>query len=245
VHGYASGEGPADYNLNLSAHRGVAVKHLLETLLPAGSKVYVFAHGESRHFGPAEANRRAGISLMGPVADGGFKPKLRLGMDTRLTPPTLPGGGPGAATAPVFGPDAVKNLGGGPIFGGAAPVPPYLTPIPPLGTPRGLMDNAGLLAPSGFHGASPSATGSVVEQWDATYRKYHALGIPDQLKLGPIDLGAGSLANKEVSKSIQAYHERNDPTVIEKSNADVGARILMTPNLLDLVPQKKDKKGGK
>jgi outer membrane protein OmpA-like peptidoglycan-associated protein len=47
VHGYSSREGPDEYNFNLSAHRGVVVKHFIESLLPAGSKVVVLAHGES------------------------------------------------------------------------------------------------------------------------------------------------------------------------------------------------------
>jgi len=103
VHGYASREGTADYNLNLSAHRAVAVKHLLESLLPAGSKVFVFAHGESKHFGAAEANRRVGISLMGPV-ESGFKLKLDLGLDYRKKPAPGPFLTPPISYPPVVPP---------------------------------------------------------------------------------------------------------------------------------------------
>jgi outer membrane protein OmpA-like peptidoglycan-associated protein len=233
VHGYSSQEGPAEYNLNLSAQRGVAVKHLLESLLPAGSKVFVFAHGESRHFGAAANNRRAGISLIGPVAGGGFH--LRLDPDLQLKFGRAPDSWKPPVFVPVpgFKPDLFSGTGStsGPS--------PLITAPPPLGAPRSLMDNAALLAPSAGHGASPSAAGSVVEQWDAAYLKYHSLGIPDQFKLGPIDLGAAELANKEVKNSIQAYYERNDPTVIEKSNAEVGAHIVTSPNLLDLFSKKK------
>ncbi|NML46848.1 DUF4157 domain-containing protein [Ramlibacter sp. G-1-2-2] len=245
VHGYASLEGPAGYNLNLSAHRAVAVKHLLESLLPAGSKVFVFAHGQSKHFGPAGNNRRAGISLMGPVADGGYKPKLNLGLQFDLTPPQLPSGTPGVVVVPAPGLGSTGVLPGGPLaprITDPAPVTPWLVAPPVITTPRHLMDNAGLLAPSTFHGVSPGTTGNVVEQWDSAYLKYKGLGIPDELKLGPIDLGAGALANKEVTNSIQAYHERNDPTPIEQSNQEVGAHIITSPNLLDLLPKKKKDK---
>ncbi len=251
VHGYASGEGPSQYNLNLSAHRGAQVKHLLETLLPAGSKVFIFAHGESRHFGAAEANRRVGVSLMGTVAGGGFHATLdldkRLDLGNGPLVGAAPGVGGGTATGATTGPatGGIPGIGSASRFaGGGAATSPYLTPVTPLSTPRRLMDNAGLLAPSAFHGVSPGTTGSIVDQWDAAYWKYHNLGIPDELKVGPIDLGAGALANKEVTNSIQAYHERNNPTVIEKSNQDVGAHIITSPNLLDLIPSKK-KNGGK
>jgi outer membrane protein OmpA-like peptidoglycan-associated protein len=250
VHGYASKEGPADYNLNLSAHRGVAVKHLLETLLPAGSRVFVFAHGESRHFGATESNRRAGISMMGPVAEGGFKPRLSLGMRFDLSPPALPGTTPGVVVVPGPGLGAGfrSGLGPGSVLpggGGGQPPTPWLTVPPTPTTPRHLMDSAALLAPSAFHGVSPGATGNVVEQWDAAYWKYHALGIPDEVKIGPVDVGAGALANKEVTNSIKAYHERNDPTMIERSNQEVGAHIITSPNLLDLFSKKKKKKDAK
>lgn len=236
VHGYASAEGPGDYNLNLSAHRGAVIKHRLEKLLPPGSKVYIFAHGESRHFGAAEANRRAGVSLIGPV-DSGFKLRGGLGTRYRLggTPPPLSGPGltpptlPGVTTLP---PTSVATT---------PPLAPFVTVPPTQGTPRSLMDNAGLLAPGALHG---QPGGIPMDQWDASYRKYHALGIPDELSLGPFDLGAGALANKELTSAIQAYHERNDPTAIETSNAEVGAHVVMSPNLLELGAKKK-KKGDK
>jgi len=237
VHGYASGEGPTDYNLNLSAHRGVQLRHLLEKLLPAGSKVYVFAHGESRHFGAAKENRRGGISVMGTVAEGGYHPKWNFDL----------GSGPLVTPRGITVPDPPKSGGIPPIvidptrFGLAQPG--YLRPIAPLTTPRHLMNNADIVNPSALHGVGASETGNIVDLWDSAYWKYHNLGIPDELKLGPIDLGAGELANKEVKNSIQAYHERNDPTIIEKSNQDVGAHVFMSPNLLELFSsKKKDKK---
>lgn len=64
VHGYASVEGDAIYNENLSAHRAAAVARALVDLLPPGSQVRLVAHGETSAFGPdAAANRRAGVDL--------------------------------------------------------------------------------------------------------------------------------------------------------------------------------------
>jgi hypothetical protein len=238
VHGYASGEGPGDYNLNLSAHRGAELKGRLEKLLPEGSKVFIFAHGESRHFGAAEANRRAGVSFLGPI-DSGFRLKTRFG-----PPFTL--GQPSALTAPTQPRTFTTKLTEvPPVFGATPPVAPFLKAPPTKSTPRELMDNAALTAPSAAHGVAASATGNVVEQWDAAYNKYRTLGIPDKVKVGPFDLGAGELGNKEVANSIKAYHERNNPTAIEKSNAEVNAHIVLSPNLLDLFGKKKKGKDDK
>ncbi len=240
VQGYASAEGPGDYNLNLSAHRGVQLKRLLEKLLPAGSRIYVFAHGESRHFGAAKENRRGGISVMGTVAEGGYHPTFHFDLGSG---PLVPPRGitvPNDTTKEGDGPPPIPPIVLDPTRFGLAQ-PPYLRPLPPLLTPRHLMNNADLVNPSAMHGVGASATGNIVEMWDAAYWKYRRLGIPDELKLGPIDLGAGELANKEVKNSIQAYHERNDPTVIEKSNQDLDAHVIMSPNLLELFGSKKKK----
>ena len=69
VHAYASSEGEGEYNLNLSAHRAAAVKAYLESMLPKGSRVVLFAHGQSTAFGAAEENRRAGVAITTGVED--------------------------------------------------------------------------------------------------------------------------------------------------------------------------------
>ncbi len=67
IEGYASNEGQgadmSEYNLNLSAHRAIAVKDFLEKKLPAGSKFVPSAYGETSAFGPAEQNRRVGFTI--------------------------------------------------------------------------------------------------------------------------------------------------------------------------------------
>lgn len=237
VHGYASAEGPGEYNLNLSAHRAAAIKRRLEGLLPQGSKVILFAHGDTRHFGGPDANRRVGISILGAVPNSGFKLKDGLGIHNQPDR-VLPG--PGVLKPPVLQIDRLPPTS----VIDTSSKPDLRDPLPGPATPRSLMDNAALLAPGALH---LLGTGSPVEPWDATYRKYHKLRIPDKFKVGPIDLGAGALANKEVSNAIKSYHESNDPTLIERSNAEVGAHILTSPNLLDLWPDKKNfkRKGDK
>ena len=63
VHGYASVDGDEKLNLNLSAHRAIAVKKALLMHLPKGSGAEAVAHGETDVFGKLEENRRAGIEL--------------------------------------------------------------------------------------------------------------------------------------------------------------------------------------
>lgn len=63
IHGYASMEGEAEYNINLSAHRAVAVKAELLRLLPKDSTVHLVAHGQTDHFGPSGTNQRAGLKI--------------------------------------------------------------------------------------------------------------------------------------------------------------------------------------
>lgn len=239
VHGYASSEGAGEYNLNLSAHRAAAIKHRLESLLPPGSKVFIFAHGETHHFGGADANRRVGISLMGPIHSAfegrpGITPRLHLGPQpqdgTYLNTPSF---GPTPDLSPTATAAALAKL---------PQIAPQAPPTPASrSTPRSLMDNAALMAPGSFHDLN---TGNPVQHWDASYLKYHGLGIPDTYKLGPIDFGAGALANMEVSSAEKAYHLRNDPTSIEQSNADTGTHLLMSPNLLELGKKKKNKGAG-
>lgn len=227
VHGYASDEGPADYNLNLSAHRAVAIRARLLELLPQGSRVAVFAHGKSQHFGAAEKNRRVGLSLIGPV-DQGFQ----LNMDF---------GKPPAAWRDRVGLDEPPNISRKDLFPTGLPPGSFgVTPSgPPLGgtlqppiIPRHLMDLAGMGRPGALHGHSVGETGNVFDQFDSAYLKYQRLGLPDRLPLSIFgfelfDFGAASLANMEVESNNQAYWERNDPTHIDTSNRDAGAKIKM------------------
>lgn len=240
VHGYASDEGAAGYNLNLSAHRGVAIRRRLLELLPQGSRVTVFAHGKSQHFGAADRNRRVGLSLIGPV-DQGFQLQVDFGRPPSGWRDRL---GANEPRKIPYGSLFPTTLPPGPII--ATPPGSGLGPTPPGPViPRHLMDLSAIGAPSARHGRSSSQIGNVVDMFDAAYLKYRALGVPDRLVISlglfDVDLGAAALANKEVSNTIQAYWERNDPTHIEQSNRDSGTFVLTSPNLLDYLPGRKKK----
>lgn len=96
LHGYADPSGNSDYNFNLSAHRAVAVKNYLESILPEGSRVIAFAYGETSEFGAeAQGNRRVGIDV---VQRGNPRPlgsSLSLVPNLSLSPSLMPGGLPG------------------------------------------------------------------------------------------------------------------------------------------------------
>ncbi|HET9442228.1 MAG TPA: DUF4157 domain-containing protein, partial [Acidimicrobiales bacterium] len=113
LHGYASEDGDATYNVNLSAQRAAAVGRLVEAWLPPGSVVRLYAHGVTTGFGDRpEDNRRLGIDLSDRVpawlALGLPRPPAspfgipELTLDARLLP--LPGQEPvlpGSTTEPL------------------------------------------------------------------------------------------------------------------------------------------------
>jgi outer membrane protein OmpA-like peptidoglycan-associated protein len=133
VHGYASTEGDADYNLNLSAHRAVAVKQYLLSQLPEGTRVTAYAYGETTAFGQRALNRRVGVDVIEPggLLDPGGGARLRISL---LPPGALTLGAPGVPSVPstptlpsgMLATD-LRGLLGGP--GGGRP--PWADP-PPL-----------------------------------------------------------------------------------------------------------------
>ena len=108
LHGYASHEGPDQYNVNLSAHRAAAVKFVIEPLLPLGSRVELIAHGESGGFKLPEDNRRVGMTARmkplevtpPPIGQGGF------GLGQRRPAPGLLGPG---LQPPVYRPPPILD----------------------------------------------------------------------------------------------------------------------------------------
>lgn len=102
LHGYADSSGGNEYNFNLSAHRAVAVKRFLESVLPEGSRVIAFAYGETAEFGAEAAeNRRVGIDVVQRGSDSPVMGGLSL-----MPPPSL---APGLG----FSLDLNLQLGGG------------------------------------------------------------------------------------------------------------------------------------
>lgn len=240
VHGYASAEGDADYNLNLSAHRAVAVKKFLEGHLPPDSRVILYAHGETKEFGTQGKNRRVGIDVSEGVATFGYKPKIGFGLDYSLDPKKQP--------PPLFN----SKIG---IEWKPPIIPPYtppgqstldLTPLPPL-TPRyDLMDNAGILGPFASHGRATSDLGNLHEEWGSMYWKYRRIwGLSEEW--------SARFANFELSGTVKSTLERDSPNAIDKSNADWKAAhpdekatpTIWSPNLFEVFGSKDKKKDSK
>jgi outer membrane protein OmpA-like peptidoglycan-associated protein len=130
VHGYASSEGEAEYNFNLSAHRAAALKAALIDLLPKGSQVKLYAHGESKEFGKAESNRRAGFKATAlPAAAPQSKSDAEWSVDpTGDTPKRDEHLDPAKSSVRLFPP---LTLSPGPLL------PPRMFTLSPLGQAGG------------------------------------------------------------------------------------------------------------
>jgi outer membrane protein OmpA-like peptidoglycan-associated protein len=169
LHGYSSDDGDQEYNINLSAHRGVAVKRAIESMLPPGSVVRVIAHGVTAGFGEGpDPNRRVGIDLSDRYTlseiTGVPRPRSLLGVpeltiDARLLPPpVLPQATDQAPTDPsqtgqpgtappvirVGGPPPWDRLGPTAVPGTGPNAPLFGPGSPPLLSPYG--PNFGLLS---------------------------------------------------------------------------------------------------
>lgn len=240
VHGYASSEGEVEYNRNLSAHRGAAVKRALEGRLPEGSRVVIFAYGGSKEFGSPTNNRRAGVDVIeGVMALGsGAAPKLGFGLADRLGNrpfPDLPPAWTPWTKPSWFDPSTMITpgwLGPPPALGPA--VPSILKPR------RELMDLPKILGPFTSHGTTPGAFGgNIIDSWDGMYTKYKSWGLSDEM--------AARLANMELAGTAEAYFQRNSPNALDKSNRaweaahpdETKTPIIMSPNLLELFSKKK------
>jgi outer membrane protein OmpA-like peptidoglycan-associated protein len=236
VHGYASKEGDKSWNLNLSAHRAVAVKEALEKILPKGSRIVLFAHGATADFGGLANNRRVGVSLIGPVETYGFKltPSLLPDMHIDLTPKSRSEQPPLDVSKPIL-----PQLGGGVTPWSPTKPDPLAFKVPPPVTRRDKMDLAAIGVGMATHGVSPGAYGDVVALWDAAFLRYKAMGLNDDW--------AARLANSQVSGTIASQAARDAPNAIDRANADWSAAhpeekatpILKSPNLFDLFSKKK------
>jgi outer membrane protein OmpA-like peptidoglycan-associated protein len=132
VHAYASEEGEGEYNLNLSAHRAVALKKHLETLLPEGSRVVAFAHGKTSVFGGAESNRRAGLMIRKGVEDPNAAKREKEEQEWSIDP----SGEPSTADPGTFVPRLQPNLFlEGELFGPQPLMPRRIKLAPPVLTP--------------------------------------------------------------------------------------------------------------
>jgi outer membrane protein OmpA-like peptidoglycan-associated protein len=213
LHGYASTEGPGEYNTNLSAHRAAAVQRFLKDKLPEGSKVTLFAHGETKEFGKSGSNRRVGVSLVSPLfPPGGAVFKPHLGMDLQLSlgkPPTIldpklsrPNESPDLTTPYTLDPATL---------GAPAVAPPVLAPAK---IPYNLMDLAAIHTPFALRGTNAAAQGAdITGDWQRFYKQYDFLG----------EGLAARAANWTLSNAYDAYLARNQPNIFDTSKADFAA----------------------
>lgn len=237
VHGYASQEGGNDYNLNLSAHRGVAAKRFLDALLPQGSKVFVFAHGHSNHFGAVEKNRRVGLSLIGPV-DSGFKPNIGLGTGLDLSLGKKPAQGPflnpPSAFPPALPPANTVATPPGPR------VDPVTIPPTPAASPADgfKIDWRALNEPGTYHGVRMNErdVGAFETSGGVLYRNLQPLFGKDM---------ASWWANRVVLKAYESRVTLENPNLLDLSDRDFKAHFpdatgipplpLLTPETLNFV----------
>jgi outer membrane protein OmpA-like peptidoglycan-associated protein len=220
IHGYASSEGPGDYNLNLSAHRAAAVKAFLEGRLPAGSSVTLFAHGKTEAFGKANNNRRAGVSLVQPLVlpgSVGFKHRLGgVGLDLSL-------GEESSAPCDLNASFRLKLPILGPRCGispdDLPPLPPAWTaPLPPLLdfgidwlTLRGIYNSHGVPM-------SERDARGIAEEWERSSRLLDQFGITDRFKF--LFFTKEWILNKGISSQVQDQQARENPNTIDQANKE-------------------------
>ena len=126
LHGYASSEGRAGYNENLSAHRAARVQRELAPYLPAGSEVLLFAHGETVEFGERYGpNRRVGLRVRPMAQSAGAESTAAVPLNPRATPTTDP--------QPEAAPDAAPE---GPSLADPVVLPPSPWTLSPQYRPR-------------------------------------------------------------------------------------------------------------
>jgi hypothetical protein len=184
IHGYASAEGDITYSVNLAAHRAAAVKRVLQPLLPRGSLIELYSHGETDVWGEhAGANRRAGVHVWRglPVAP---RPGFRL--QPILPPLTL-----GNPDVDLFGNPLKKvdlTYRPKPEWVNADPRKPAYDPfqLPPVQRPPGVMDWSSLRGPFTNRGLRLNERDlqSVQDNWNRTYLWGIGVGLsPDTASL--------------------------------------------------------------
>lgn len=241
IHGYASEEGDADYNVNLAAWRAAAVKQFLAPKLAPTSKIILFSNGKTTDFGPAEKNRRAGFVITDGVIDakaaeakesaqpgavdkkpgepwtfditGGkaTKPGL-LQRDPSLFDPTIPGLTPG------LGP------------GVAAPFSP--TPLPSLKQSAGI-DWSAIRPKFSIHGVSPDDRdlNAIEQHWNYSYN--FLFGILHDPTLAA--KGANLAVPYAVNKWLTLEHPNAMDTAQQRFEQSYGGITTYTVPLSDIV----------
>jgi outer membrane protein OmpA-like peptidoglycan-associated protein len=84
IHGYASEDGDASYNLNLSLQRALRIKSLLVINGIPEAQMIPFAHGENTEYKNLENNRRVEVSYYPAVTCMEFAPETIFGSITEI-----------------------------------------------------------------------------------------------------------------------------------------------------------------
>lgn len=219
VHGYASREGDETYNENLSAHRGVAVKTFLEGILPEGSRVIVYAHGETTEFGNLANNRRAGVDFIREqdplVLNPGFSPNLRLVPDLRLDLNFSDLEQQMRQLAPIIHPPQRQTPDPEP----ATPSPESIMTTPPSVIHVPSVDHSSLTRLYTERGLARDSRDAAAAQdhFDYWYRQYILMGFsPDR---------AATLANFGTGIAVGSYLRNQHPTRQELLDRQMGTEV--------------------
>lgn len=228
VHGYASAEGDTDYNLNLSAHRAVAVKQYLQGQLPEGTRVTAYAYGESTAFGGRAMNRRVGVDVIEPGGlfnpDGGSRFGISL-----LPPGSLTLGAPGVPSVPTTPTLPTRVLAtdlSGELGGPGSGRPPWTDP-PPLWLsttlPARPRFDLGAVAPDFALRGVPYTdrdARSFEQHFDFWYGNFVSMGLDQATAAWLAQKGTEKAAGTDLSLQAPTEHELLDrrmdtkPTIV-------------------------------
>jgi outer membrane protein OmpA-like peptidoglycan-associated protein len=253
IDGYASTEGDAEYNVNLSAHRAAVLREVLQRLLPE-SEVHVHAHGATAAFGDPAANRRVGIrfteapvQLVPPLSTGGLKPDRR----PRLLPEQHLHLDPGLLPSGTFPPSldlrlddpALGSPGKAAAQGPPQLFPPRLPELPPPGPvgpaqlfPRTIPPTRPVVVWGDMHQvATDNGIGGPIDQNTAQALEEHATRWYEFFReRGLTDDQARSVANLATRSMFGRELIRLNSTPIDESNNDLvrqGGSVFLTPTI--------------
>jgi OmpA family len=228
IHGYASTEGGPAYNVNLAAHRAAAVQRQLLPLLPRGSMIELYSHGETDVWGEDRAlNRRAGIHVWrGPAPTPPFRLEPILPPLTLGNPDVDPFGNPKRKVDLTYRPK--------PEWVDADPKKPAYDPfhLPPIQRPPHVMDWSSLRGPFTNRGVRLSERDlqSVEDNWNRTYLWGIGLGLsPDTASLA---------ANKLTTAAYDIQLARENPNFWDRvDQEDTRVGISKSPMVPVITPE--------
>jgi outer membrane protein OmpA-like peptidoglycan-associated protein len=254
VHGYASQEGSAQYNTNLSAHRAAAIKQFLQDHLPPGSTVVLYAHGETSDFGKLEQNRRAGLHIAPagladaipvanagtPAADAPRKVVDTSKIDWNMNPKIRFGPvNPNAA-----GPNLFPPITAG---GGTTPAPsPWNFTVPPLRDPA-TIDWSAMRDPFTSRGLRLEERDAkqLELNWWTSYQFFRGLGLDPSQASWAANKGTAFAYDTQLAKdspNVFDLNQRQWEQSLPPGSWKIGPVPLITPSTLGVIAEKIFKK---